>query len=172
MHAGRMRRIVKYPRWAHHSDVNVPPQWMQWLRHTRFEPPSLAEQKSDLIRQEQIKYLAAQADARWASKPSVLDSPDRMQPMQMLQSRHEGSGMAQQNIAQEHKGRATPSSQIREEIEDARDDEDDRGVPTLKERKVMRKEPKDSPWKQAARGNPSDEWQPQEWKPAPAKRRS
>jgi NADH dehydrogenase [ubiquinone] 1 alpha subcomplex assembly factor 2 len=48
-------------------------QWVQWLRHTRFEPPSINEQQLDEIRQAQMKDLAARADARWAAKPSALD---------------------------------------------------------------------------------------------------
>jgi NADH dehydrogenase [ubiquinone] 1 alpha subcomplex assembly factor 2 len=95
-----------------------------------------------------------------------------MQPVQMLQSRHEGSGIRQSNIDQEYLGRPVPPPQVQEKLEDAREDEDDGGVPKLKKKKVMRKEPKDSPWKKAARGNPGDEWQPQEWAPAPAKRRA
>jgi NADH dehydrogenase [ubiquinone] 1 alpha subcomplex assembly factor 2 len=55
-------------------------QWMQWLRHTRAEPPSINEQQLDEIRQAQMKQLAAAADARWASKPSFLDAPSKQQP--------------------------------------------------------------------------------------------
>ncbi|KAA8626382.1 NDUFA12 domain containing protein [Pyrenophora tritici-repentis] len=137
LHALRNRRIAKYSRSTHLGDVQISPSWMQWLRHTRFEPPTVDEQHQDLIRQARIKQLAAQADARWAEKPSALDAPDKQQPMQMLQSKDPDSGVTQMNDA-------TP-------------------------RKRMRKEPKDSPWKQAAQ---SQEWQPQGWSPAPAKRRS
>merc|ERR1711939_1206072 len=73
LNAGRLRRIVQYGRKTYYSDVNVSPQWMQWLRHTRHEPPSINEQQLDEIRRAQMKQLAAQADARWASKPSALD---------------------------------------------------------------------------------------------------
>lgn len=54
----------------------------------------------------------------------------------------------------------------------AEETEDDTAAPTLKKRKVMKKEPKESPWKTATPSNPGDEWQPQEWQPAPAKRRA
>ena len=70
-----MRRIVQYPSSTALSDVNISPQWHQWLRHTRREAPSLAEQSQDLVRQANLKALAAQADARWAAKPSFLDTP-------------------------------------------------------------------------------------------------
>jgi NADH dehydrogenase [ubiquinone] 1 alpha subcomplex assembly factor 2 len=51
--------------------------WIQWLRHTRHEAPTINEQQLDEIRQAQVKLLAAQADARWASKPSYLDAPSK-----------------------------------------------------------------------------------------------
>ena len=76
-----MRRIVEYPRSTHYSDVKFSPQWHQWLRHTRSDPPSLTEQSQDLVRQEQLKILAARADARWAAKPSYLDGPERQQAL-------------------------------------------------------------------------------------------
>jgi NADH dehydrogenase [ubiquinone] 1 alpha subcomplex assembly factor 2 len=50
-------------------------QWHQWLRRTRFEPPSLQEQTSDIQRQLELKQLARLADERWANKPSLLDPP-------------------------------------------------------------------------------------------------
>ncbi|KAK8048279.1 hypothetical protein PG994_010009 [Apiospora phragmitis] len=71
----RWRRIVKYPRSTHYSVVQVSPQWHQWLRYQRAEPPSLAEQQLDVVRRERMKVLAAEADARWAAKPSYLDQP-------------------------------------------------------------------------------------------------
>ncbi|KAI0586581.1 NDUFA12 domain-containing protein [Pyrenophora tritici-repentis] len=97
LHALRNRRIAKYSRSTHLGDVQISPSWMQWLRHTRFEPPTVDEQHQDLIRQARIKQLAAQADARWAEKPSALDAPDKQQPMQMLQSKDPDSGVTQMN---------------------------------------------------------------------------
>lgn len=157
---------------------------MQWLRHTRHEPPTLAEQQQDAMRQERMKLLAAQADERWASKPSALDAPDKQQPMQMLQSRDPDSGVTQMNVNQEAAEKVAPPSTSE------RDDEkllsggadelqqmprdppvpastDD--APALTTRKRMKKEPRDSPWGQAS---PNQEWQPQGWTPAPAKRRA
>ncbi|KAF2674823.1 hypothetical protein BT63DRAFT_21488 [Microthyrium microscopicum] len=71
----RLRRIVKYPREAQMSDVEVAPQWIQWLRHTRRDPPSIQEQQMDVVRQERMKVLAAEADAKWAAKDSYLEMP-------------------------------------------------------------------------------------------------
>ncbi|KAF4504375.1 hypothetical protein G6O67_008532 [Ophiocordyceps sinensis] len=69
------RRIVEYPRSMPYSEVKVNPLWHQWLRQMRHQPPSLAEQREDVRRQERVKLLAAQADARWEAKPRVTDSP-------------------------------------------------------------------------------------------------
>jgi NADH dehydrogenase [ubiquinone] 1 alpha subcomplex assembly factor 2 len=77
---GRFRRIVQYSRQVHHSDVSVSPQWLQWLRHTRPNAPSLEEQQMDIIRQRRIKALASEADARWAAKPSFLVAPAQPAP--------------------------------------------------------------------------------------------
>ncbi|PNY24109.1 Uncharacterized protein TCAP_05950, partial [Tolypocladium capitatum] len=53
-HGERWRRIVTYPRSTHLSDVSVSPLWHQWLRHTRPDAPSLAEQRGDVVRQERV----------------------------------------------------------------------------------------------------------------------
>jgi NADH dehydrogenase [ubiquinone] 1 alpha subcomplex assembly factor 2 len=157
---------------------------MQWLRHTRFEPPSVVEQQQDMRRQEQMKMLAQQADERWASKPSALDSPDKQQPMQMLQSRDPESGVVQTNIDQETRDRAEPPRNLEEQqarpqpvLADAASQQmpQDPPVPAITEdtaaaprRKKAKKEPQeDSPWKQA---DASKEWQPQGWSPAPTRR--
>jgi NADH dehydrogenase [ubiquinone] 1 alpha subcomplex assembly factor 2 len=157
--------------------VNLPPQWVQWLRQTRFEPPSLAEQQADVVRQAQMKMLAAQADARWAAKPSMLDAPNKQQPIQPLESRDQDSGIRQMNVDQDVRDRAQPptmpedTESISAEKETV-EDENTTTAPTLKQQRVMKKEPKDSPWKQAARANPGEDWQPKEWAPGPAKRRA
>jgi NADH dehydrogenase [ubiquinone] 1 alpha subcomplex assembly factor 2 len=87
-----MRRIVQYPASTHYSDIKISPQWHQWLRHTRSDPPSLGEQSQDIIRQQNLKVLAAEADARWAAKPSFLDSPGqaRGQPFPSLEAEDPG----------------------------------------------------------------------------------
>jgi NADH dehydrogenase [ubiquinone] 1 alpha subcomplex assembly factor 2 len=141
---------------------------MQWLRHTRHEAPTIADQQAELHRQAQIKMLAAQADARWAAKPSALDAPDKQQPVQVLQSRDPHAGVGQMNVEHEIKGNAAPPP-TKDGVREATQTED---APTLKTRKPMRTEPGDSPWKQAAKGNPGDEWQPASWSPGPAKRRA
>ncbi|KAL5113668.1 hypothetical protein ACEQ8H_008455 [Pleosporales sp. CAS-2024a] len=113
LHALRNRRVAKYSPSTHYGDVNVSPSWMQWLRHTRSHPPSLAEQQHDLMRQERIKMLAARAEERWASQPSVLDAPDKQQPAPMLQSRDPHSRLGHTSDAPKAP-RNTPKNQVKD----------------------------------------------------------
>lgn len=93
----RMRRIVKYPQSTHLSSVKVSPQWHQWLRYTRDEPPTEGEQKGDVVRQARMKKLAAEADARWEAKPRVMEAP-REEPSPMLASRESpGQGVGEKS---------------------------------------------------------------------------
>jgi NADH dehydrogenase [ubiquinone] 1 alpha subcomplex assembly factor 2 len=134
------------------------------------------EQHQDVMRQERMKVLASQADARWASKPSALDAPDKQQPMQMLQSRDPDSGVVQTNIDQEVRDRAEPPRTVEEqeakpqsvELPEPQEMPRDPPAPALTQpRKKTKKEQKDSPWGQA---ETSKDWQPQGWSPAPARR--
>ena len=134
---------------------------MQWLRHTRYEPPSIAEQRADIVRQERMKILAAEADARWAAKPSALDAPDKQQPVQMLESRDPRSGIQQMNVTEE--------SKVESELPGNSDSSHSTGRAS-KSAKSFTRETKDSPFKQPTASNPGDEWQPQSWPPAPSKR--
>jgi len=138
---GRWRRIVQYPRSVHHADVNVSPQWHQWLRHTREEPPSLDEQRHDILRQERIKVLAAEADVRWESKPSLMDAPGREHDQ--LENTQPPPPEAQEPVSSETATRSKGP----------------RGV-----------EPDDDPWKRS-RGGPSEKWQPENWTPPSAPKR-
>lgn len=42
-------------------------QWQSWLRHARFDPPSLEELLEDNRRRENTRRLAKIADERWAT---------------------------------------------------------------------------------------------------------
>lgn len=144
---------------------------MQWLRHTRYEPPTIQEQQAEVLRQAQMKQLAAAADARWAAKPSFLDAPDKQQPASMLESRDKSSGLGQGEVnggeGRNVKAEPTLVSGVTDTEDLARETTDQQ-----KHKKIVtEKEPKDSPWKQAQKGNPGDDWQPKEWAPAPSKRR-
>jgi NADH dehydrogenase [ubiquinone] 1 alpha subcomplex assembly factor 2 len=136
----------------------------------------MSEQHQDLMRQERMKLLASQADARWASKPSALDAPDKQQPVQMLQSRDPDSGVTQMNVDQEVRDHAEPPRTLEEqeakpqsvEVPEPQQMPRDPPVPApTQSRKKAKKEPKDSPWGQA---ETSKDWQPQGWTPPPARR--
>jgi NADH dehydrogenase [ubiquinone] 1 alpha subcomplex assembly factor 2 len=71
----RWRRIVQASRKTHHSDVQISPQWHQWLRQTRADPPSIQEQTADLQRIAQMKQNARLADERWAAKAKYIEKP-------------------------------------------------------------------------------------------------
>ncbi|KAK0646137.1 hypothetical protein B0T16DRAFT_458091 [Cercophora newfieldiana] len=131
---GRWRRIVQYPRKTHHGDVSVSPAWHQWLRNTRKEPPSLDEQKADVARQERMKVLAAQADARWAAKPSLLGSDQTSAPAPAL-----GNGKGEEGDSREE----TWKKMQRDAQQDGRKGQD--------------------PWKQQAPSGLSEQWQPKAW---------
>jgi len=174
-----MRRIVQYPITAQYSDVNIPPQWHQWLRHTRVDAPSLTEQSQDLVRQRNLKVLAAAADARWAAKPSFSDMPGeaRGQPLPTLAAgvrrTHQENAMSGKEDAKDTRREDTgivakvepPKKQVpdgaRQYLDERRKETTNTG--TAKE--------KDDPWKQA-RGGPSEQWQPAQWRGsvAPARR--
>ena len=131
---------------------------MQWLRHTRFDPPSLAEQQADQIRQERIKILAAAADKRWASKPSVLDPPEKQQPIQMLTSRDPAGSVGQTAPTSSKGAPCNVSGQA--------------DIDNAIKGKQTGKDMKESPWKKTPRGGPSEDWQPESWTPAPAQKRA
>jgi NADH dehydrogenase [ubiquinone] 1 alpha subcomplex assembly factor 2 len=107
----RWRRIVNYPRSTHYSQVKVSPQWHQWLRHTRKDPPTIVEQQDNIVRQERIKVLAAQADARWEAKPKVMEAPETT-----------AQRLAPVNAAPAQEAKGQPSAKpVEEEVENIED---------------------------------------------------
>ncbi|KAL4972061.1 hypothetical protein BDW66DRAFT_144951 [Aspergillus desertorum] len=80
LNAGRFRRILKPPSRTHYGDVEVSPQWHQWLRYVRAEPPSIQEQQEDLLRQQRIQLLADMQKKKWEAEQARLDAPTTQQP--------------------------------------------------------------------------------------------
>jgi NADH dehydrogenase [ubiquinone] 1 alpha subcomplex assembly factor 2 len=149
---GRHRRILRPANKAiPHSDVAISPAWIQWLRYTRADPPTVDEQRADVERMERLKVLAAQADARWEGKESFLVAP-----------RGEGSGEgrelgreAERAGLDDRGGEEVRRTVVRQEdlFRDdvsSRAEEDNTATSATMEKKVMRDEPADSPWKKAA----------------------
>jgi NADH dehydrogenase [ubiquinone] 1 alpha subcomplex assembly factor 2 len=132
--------------------VRVSPAWHQWLRHTRAEAPSLQEQQGDVVRQAQLKVLAAQADARWEAKARLVGGP----------AQGDGLGKVDAKLF----GAAQPVTDPGEK--DPRKD-DMKGTEKAKPGDQEQEQVQD-PGKRA-RGGPSEEWQPQAWNPASTTKR-
>ncbi|TGO53274.1 hypothetical protein BOTNAR_0299g00050 [Botryotinia narcissicola] len=115
--AGRMRRIVQTPSSIQYSDVKISPQWHQWLRHTREDPPSIEELVGDLARQERLKVLARQADERWNAKASFLDQPaTRQERLKVLARQADERWNAKASFLDQPATRqqALPATQVRD----------------------------------------------------------
>lgn len=123
----------------------MPPQWHQWLRYTRPEAPTLEEQTLEAARQDRIRVLAAQADARWEAKERVVADPRGREELP-------------------NKGPAVPS------VEGVKDT----GSPEISTatgaaghgETVGEKVKKEDPW---AKAGQSEGWQPEAWSPTPKK---
>ncbi|KAJ5476623.1 NADH:ubiquinone oxidoreductase17.2kDa subunit [Penicillium sp. IBT 31633x] len=154
LNASRFRRIVRFDPKTHFSDVQVTPQWHQWLRHVRQHPPSLEEQRQDLVRQAQIKQLARLADERWASKASFLDKPKTQQPVPPTQSHGTTLDPPAANAAPAQQAPTSTTSP----------NTAPKANPAPGEPKKTQKE-KENPWARANSTNPGEEWQPEAWSP-------
>lgn len=155
---------MQYPRDTHYGEVKVPPQWHQWLRHTREAPPSIPEQHAEVRRQQQMKVLAAEADARWAAKPSLLDAGSGAPGQPGLGSQPApalGGG-----------GSMFGGDEGRREGEVPREETRRDAVASGSEQRAKAEQDADKkdPWRQSRRGGPSEDWQPQAWTPPAPKR--
>ncbi|KAH7062568.1 hypothetical protein B0J12DRAFT_707820 [Macrophomina phaseolina] len=161
--AQRLRRIVKYSRRTHFGDVKLSPQWIQWLRHTRPDPPTVAEQQLDEIRQVRLKQLAADADARWAAKPSALDPPPQSQTTPGLRPR-DPAAYAPQTEPEEREGVRNAVGAPEEVKASAAGEENvDKG-----RFKGDTQEKAPAPWQEP---KSAQEWQPAPWAPKIARKK-
>ncbi|KAK8019149.1 hypothetical protein PG990_004287 [Apiospora arundinis] len=135
----RWRRIVKYPRSTHYSDVQ--------------------EQQENVLRRQRMKVLAAEADARWAAKPSFLDQPAG-QPAPNAAA----ATQAQDALTSSSANAADPTTTQGEEGK-----EPTKGGEEKTKKKTL--EEKEDPWKKATASGPSEEWQPAAWSPNNARKR-
>ncbi|KAI1325159.1 hypothetical protein F5Y16DRAFT_401620 [Xylariaceae sp. FL0255] len=149
------RRLVHYPRSTHYSEVKVPPAWHQWLRYQREFPPTIQEQTAEVQRQERIKVLAAEADARWEAKDSLLDMPTTTK-----QAGRIGPAEAKPEMGGDE--------QVRKEHE-VKEEETKQDVNASKPESFSKTA--EDPWKRASRGGPSETWQPGAWTPTATKKR-
>lgn len=116
-----------------------------------------------------MKQLAAQADERWRSQESFLDAPDLQQSAPAIGVKDPG-GYAQQTEPEERAG-------VKSAVDTPSVVDESTGGAPRDERKLEGKtgkktrEREDSPWANARRGAPGEDWQPQSWSPGPAQRR-
>ncbi|CAK7199053.1 hypothetical protein SEUCBS139899_001721 [Sporothrix eucalyptigena] len=166
----RMRRIVKYPRGTHPGAVMVSPQWHQWLRHVRQDAPTLEEQQREVVRQEQMRVLAARADARWANAKRVegpIDAAEELLLGAQAQTQTSTTNQAPAARTVEAPGAAAPAAEP-EPVH----------VHTQQSQQQQRSQPQtapvDDPWKreELAQGHGAlgETWQPKSWTPPTSKR--
>ncbi|EAQ91317.1 hypothetical protein CHGG_03252 [Chaetomium globosum CBS 148.51] len=179
----RWRRMVVCPPGTHQGSVNPPPAWHQWLRHTRADPPSLAEQRGEVARQARMRVLAAEADARWEAKPRVAGDGVADGIQQQKEGRLMGVrvppldterrvGPGSKVLAEEgkqHGGGKLGDDEVVERREETwkrmRQEAGSEGGGEGGKKSTAEKVKGPDPWKQA-RGGPSEQWQPKGWEPA------
>jgi NADH dehydrogenase [ubiquinone] 1 alpha subcomplex assembly factor 2 len=120
-----------------------------------------------VIRQENLKILAAQADQRWNEKASVLDAPGNVmgQPLPTL-----GVGMAQGETSDgAMKGKSGSTGGVTSIVDDTTEPEsvgnqarESTLQPETTRESKKSEDEKEDPWKKA-QGGPSEQWQPQAW---------
>lgn len=110
----------------------------------RRDPPSLEEQSGDVVRQERMKYLAAEADARWEAKPRVME--DVEPSLRLEQEQEQTTQDATVDAASEEPRQSTERVKA-----------DDAEV--------------NDPWAKAKSKGPSENWQPTAWTPSAPKKR-
>lgn len=161
-----MRRIARFPSTIAYSDVSISPQWHQWLRHTRDSPPSLSEQSSDIARQENLKVLAAEADRRWAAKPSLLDAPEHDTSSTGHSERKPKAETDGEHIHHPSLETVTaPDKTSLNRVPQKNDGQLNKGSPRQdagKTRLTSKKEPDVDPWGHL-RGSSGESWQPKTW---------
>jgi NADH dehydrogenase [ubiquinone] 1 alpha subcomplex assembly factor 2 len=93
-----------------------------------------------VARQAKLKYLAAQADARWDAKPKVMDIP--VEEKALPQAGAEDAGLKKQ--------RQDPEKNKQESFGNDNNQEE-------------------NPWAKAKAQGPSEKWQPEAWTPSAKK---
>ncbi|KAL2861457.1 hypothetical protein BJX68DRAFT_222575 [Aspergillus pseudodeflectus] len=148
LNSGRFRRIVKPRPRTHYSDLELSPQWHQWLRYVRPEPPSIKEQQDDIQRRERILLLAEMQRKKWETEQSQLDAPGAQQPGPATRTSDPTLN------AGAEAGRHAPGADTSRTKAPG-----SAGASIAKEDPFFR--PKDVPGKK---------WQPESWTPTPSKR--
>ncbi|CCE78875.1 Piso0_000909 [Millerozyma farinosa CBS 7064] len=98
------RKLEPYQSMLFKSDYvqTIPPQWLQWLRRTREEPPTLHELVDDQRRQQRMKILSEQADARWYNEKLRLEQEEKRKLEAELQKVEESKQNFEETKKAEH----------------------------------------------------------------------
>jgi NADH dehydrogenase [ubiquinone] 1 alpha subcomplex assembly factor 2 len=80
------RKLEPYRQELFEADYfsTIPPQWLQWLRRTRDDVPTLDELVLEEVRQKRIKLLAQQADAKWQQEKLRLEQEQQLKLQEEL----------------------------------------------------------------------------------------
>lgn len=107
-----------------------------------------------------MKYLAAEADARWEAKPRVMDIPESERPKSALEDgqRHQEQQMSDGEEAQKQQAEGASTSATETQESNTRS----QTAPTPET---------NDPWAKARAQGPSEKWQPTAWSPTAAKKR-
>jgi NADH dehydrogenase [ubiquinone] 1 alpha subcomplex assembly factor 2 len=129
------------------------------------------------VRQRNLKVLAAEADARWAAKPSFLNAPqkedDNLQPTKHLMDQGDRTQSTESsNTKSIWNAIEVQPEDLPQRTELGNNPGGEANVGNLKSKNsdITRQElgkheqpkPAEDPWKQA-RGGPSEGWQPRAW---------
>lgn len=95
------RKMEPYKQQLFKADYfsTIPPQWLQWLRRTRFDPPTLEDLINDQVRQQKIKILAQHADEKWRMEKMRLEQEQQ----QKLEAELQKVEKEKTNFEQEYK---------------------------------------------------------------------
>lgn len=107
----------------------------------------MQEQQTNAMRQERIKHLAAEANARWEAKPRLTDAPGA------------ATGQRAPALGSASDVRDVSTEPVASTAENA---EDTRTTPAKAEDMPQ----KADPWAQARAQGPSEKWQPAAWTPS------
>jgi NADH dehydrogenase [ubiquinone] 1 alpha subcomplex assembly factor 2 len=80
------RKLEPYKKELFEADyfATVPPPWLQWLRRTRDNVPTLDELVLEEARQKKIKLLAHQADIKWQQEKLRLEQEQQLKLQEEL----------------------------------------------------------------------------------------
>lgn len=107
------RKMEPYQEFMFKADYfsTVPPPWLQWLRRTRNTPPTLQELMEEQFRQQNIKALANEANAKWESQKLLLEQQQKAKLQAELDKVKQRSETSQSKPVKEDEQEASQKDQ-------------------------------------------------------------